>query len=90
MTTFDLVERTPSTSALAEMLVNHGATPAVGGELLVLAPSSLQDARERLGALKTPSVHAVSSWVSKSLYVGGFRGPTPLLHCSTSSCPSVS
>ena len=51
MTTFHLVERTPSTSALAEMLVNHGATPAFGGELLVLAPSSLQDARERLGAL---------------------------------------
>ncbi len=51
MTTFHLIDQTPSTSALAEMLARHGAMPAVGGDLLLIAPSSLQEARDRLATL---------------------------------------
>lgn len=51
MTTFHLVDQTPSTSTLAEMLARHGAVPGTGGDLLLLAPSSLQEARDRLATL---------------------------------------
>jgi hypothetical protein len=51
MTTFQLIDQTPATSALGELLVRHGAVPAVGGDLLVLAPLSLQEARQRLPML---------------------------------------
>lgn len=51
MTTFHLIDQTPSTSALGDLLARHGATAAVEGDLLVLAPSSLQEARVRLAKL---------------------------------------
>lgn len=54
MTRFHLVDPSPSTVALSELLVRHGATPAGDGALIVVAASSVAQARERLARLTGP------------------------------------
>jgi len=51
VTTFDLIDKTPSTLALGELLARHGATPAAGGDMLVVDSSVIAHARERLHRL---------------------------------------
>jgi hypothetical protein len=76
MTTFDLLDRTPSTLALAELLVRHGASPAIGGDLLLVEALSIEQARERLGRL-TEAERARSLLVGLSGSLEGGRFPTP-------------
>jgi hypothetical protein len=71
MTTFQIIDQTPSTTRLSELLVRHGALPTDGGDLLVLAPSSLQDARERLAKLSdVERARCLIVGLSESLQIG--------------------
>lgn len=71
MTTFQLIDQTPSTTALGELLVRHGAIPAVGGDLLMLAPSSLREARERLAKLSdVERARCLIVGLSETLHIG--------------------
>jgi hypothetical protein len=76
VTTFDLVDETPSTLALSELLVRHGATPAPKGDLLVVDASSIERARERLHRL-TGAERSRTLLVGHSGSLEGGRPPAP-------------
>jgi hypothetical protein len=76
MTTFDLLDRTPTTLALGELLVRHGANPAIRGELLLVEALSIEQARERLGRL-TEAERARTLLVGLSGSLEGGQFPTP-------------
>jgi Domain of unknown function (DUF4157) len=51
VTTFHLIDPTPPVLAFGDLLTHHGATPAIGGDLIVVAASSVVEARDRLRQL---------------------------------------
>src|SRR5262249_37941802 len=51
MITFDLVDPTPSTLALRELLVRHGAAPGANGDVIVIDVASIEQARRQLERL---------------------------------------